>query len=178
MKKPLYNLRVAPYYGCLIVRPGFLDQFDDPEYPTSLDKMMRSLGATVVDYPVKAQCCGGHMTQISDRIALDIIHRLLKSAADYDADVIVTICPMCQLNLDAYQENVNKAYGTNYNIPILYFTQLMGLAFGYRAEDLGLGKEFIDAAPALAKIDVKPPKKKRVRPAKGSLPMPPMPEEE
>jgi heterodisulfide reductase subunit B2 len=112
-------------------------------------------------------------------VALDLIHRLLKNAAEYDADVIVTICPMCQLNLDAYQENVNKAYGTNYKIPILYFTQLMGLAFGLPADELGFGKEFIDAAPALAKIGAEPPKPApKVKASKVALPMPIMPEEE
>ena len=126
VKRPLYGLKVAPYYGCLIVRPGFLEKFDDHEYPQSLDKLMRALGADVVDYPMKANCCGGHMTQISEEVALDLIYRLLKNAADYDADVIATICPMCQLNLDAYQENVNKFFGTNFHIPILYFTQLDG----------------------------------------------------
>jgi heterodisulfide reductase subunit B len=179
VKNPLYGLRVAPYYGCLIVRPGFLDKFDDPEYPTSLDKLTRSLGATVVDFPMKAHCCGGHMTQISDEIALSMIHHLLKNAADYDADVIVTICPMCQLNLDAYQKDVNRTLGTKYNIPILYFTQLIGLAMGMSADELGFGKEIIDAAPALAKIGVEPPKlPKKERPSKEALPMPVMPEEE
>ncbi len=179
VKKPLYGLRVAPYYGCLIVRPGFLDKFDDPEYPTSLDKLTRSLGATVVDFPMKAHCCGGHMTQISDEIALNMINHLLKNAADYEADIIVTICPMCQLNLDAYQKDVNRVLGTNYNIPILYFTQLIGLAMGLSADELGFGKEIIDAAPALTKIGVEPPKQaKKQRPSKEALPMPIMPEEE
>jgi heterodisulfide reductase subunit B len=177
--KPLYGLRVAPYYGCLIVRPGFLDKFDDPEYPTSLDKLTRALGATVVDFPMKAHCCGGHMTQISDEIALNMINHLLKNAADYEADVIVTICPMCQLNLDAYQKDVNRFLGTNYNIPILYFTQLIGLAMGLSASELGFGKEIIDATPALAKIGVEPPPvAKKKRPSKQELPMPIMPEEE
>ncbi len=177
--KPLYDLRVAPYYGCLIVRPGFEGVFDDPEYPTTLDKLMRVLGAAVVDFPLKAHCCGGHMTQISEPVALDLIRRLLKNAADYEADVIVTLCPMCQLNLDAYQENVNKHFGTDYRIPILYFTQLMGLAFGIPTGELGFGKEFVDAAPALAKIGAEPPKKpKKKRPPKEALPMPSMPEEE
>jgi heterodisulfide reductase subunit B2 len=179
VKKPLYGLRVAPYYGCLIVRPGFLDKFDDPEYPTSLDKLASSLGATVVDFPMKAHCCGGHMTQISDEIALGMINHLLKNAADYQADVIVTICPMCQLNLDAYQKDVKRVLGNNYNIPILYFTQLIGLAMGLSADELGFGKEIVDAAPALAKIGVEPPKKpKKQRPSKEALPMPIMPEKE
>jgi heterodisulfide reductase subunit B len=176
--KPLYDLRVAPYYGCLVVRPGFREMFDDYEYPTSLDKLIRSLGAEVVDFPLKAHCCGGHMTQISETVALDLIRRLLKNAADYEADVIATLCPMCQLNLDAYQDQVNRRFKTNYKIPILYFTQLIGLAFGIKAKKLGFGKEFVDATPALAKIGATAPKKlRKERPPKEALPMPIMPEE-
>jgi len=171
--KPLYNLRIAPYYGCMIVRPSFDDTYDNPEYPTCLDDLMRNLGATVVDYPVKAHCCGGHMTQISETVALDLIRRLLKNAADYQADMIVTLCPMCQLNLGGYQEAVNKHFGTDYKIPILYFTQLMGLAFGIKPKELGFGKEFVSANPALEKIGAEPPPKpKKQRRSKEALPMP------
>ncbi len=171
--QPLYDLRVAAYYGCLIVRPNLEDGFDNPEYPTSLDELMRALGAEVVDFPMKAHCCGGHMTQISEPTALEMIRRLLKNAHDYEADVIVTLCPMCQLNLDAYQDAVNKHFKTDYKIPILYFTQLMGLAFGQPPKTLGFGKEFVDAGPALAKIGATPPKPgKRQRRSKEALPMP------
>lgn len=172
---PLKGLRVAPYYGCLIVRPGFDKKFDDPEYPTSMDKLMNILGAQVVDFPLKTHCCGGHMTQISENVAFELISRLLKNAADYEADVIATICPMCQLNLDAYQVDVNKHFKTDFNIPILYFTQLMGLALGISAQALGIGKEFVDARPSLAKIGVEVPEPeppRRRRTPKEELPMP------
>jgi heterodisulfide reductase subunit B len=176
--KPLYNLRIAPYYGCLIVRPGLQESFDDAEYPTTLDDLMSVLGATVVDFPLKAHCCGGHMTQISEEMALELIRRLLKNAADYEADAIVTLCPMCQLNLDAYQKNVNSHFGTDYHIPILYFTQLIGLAFGIPTKELGFGKELVDARLTLAKIGAEPPQQpKKKRPPKEALPMPGMPEE-
>jgi heterodisulfide reductase subunit B len=177
--KPLKGLRIAPYYGCLIVRPGFQIKIDDTEYPTSLDKLMRTLGATVVDFPLKASCCGGHMTQISKPVAMDMIYRLLKNASDYKADAIVTLCPMCQLNLDAYQGDVNKMFNTNLNIPVLYFTQMLGLAFGAAPEKLGLGKEFVDARPALSKIGVEIPEElpKKKRPSKEELPMPQMSQE-
>lgn len=176
---PLYSLRVAPYYGCLIVRPGLMKSFDNPEYPTSLDKLTEALGAEVVDFPLKAHCCGGHMTQISEETALELIRRLLKNAADYHADMIVTLCPMCQLNLDAYQDSVNKHFGTDFHIPILYFTQLMGLAFGLPKDELGFGKEFVSAEPVLEKVSAEPPKKptRKKRLPKESLPMPTMPEE-
>ncbi len=179
--KPLKGLKIAPYYGCLIVRPGFQGTFDDHEQPETLDKLMKTLGANVVDFPLKANCCGGHMTQISEPVAMNLLYRLLKNAADYQADVIVTLCPMCQLNLDAYQENVNRFYKTKFNIPVLFFTQMMGLALGIDAGKLGIGKEFVDARPALSKIGVEvpeaePPKKKR--PSKEELPMPRMPQKE
>jgi heterodisulfide reductase subunit B len=142
---------------------------------------MKVLGANVVDFPLKANCCGGHMTQISEPVAMDLLNRLLRNAAEYEADIIVTLCPMCQLNLDAYQGDVNRYYKTSYHIPVLYFTQLMGLAMGMDAQAMGIGKEFVDARPALAKIGVEvpaPEPAKKKRPAKEELPMPLMPGEE
>lgn len=177
---PLYQLRLVPYYGCLIVRPGFNDSFDDPQYPTSLDRLMRALGAEVMDYPLKTFCCGGHMSQISEVVALRMIHRLLKTASDREADAIVTLCPLCQLNLDAYQSHVNRYFATNFHIPILFFTQMMGLAFGIAPQELGFGKEIVDAGPALEKIRAEPPVRsvrKKERQTKEALLMPIMPEE-
>jgi heterodisulfide reductase subunit B len=173
VKKPLYGLKVAPYYGCMITRPAKTGSFDAAEYPMSLDHLMQALDATVVDFPLKAACCGGHMTQISEDVALDLMARLFKNAKDNGADIIVTLCPMCQFNLDAYQDGVNKKYGTNYNIPILYFTQMIGLALGLSEKELGIGKELVSAKKALAKISAEPPPKpQRVRPSKEALPMP------
>jgi heterodisulfide reductase subunit B len=180
VSNPLKGLRIAPYYGCYIVRPAYQSAFDDQEYPTTLDKLMKVLSAEVVDFPLKANCCGGHMTQISESVAYDLIHRIIKNAADYEAVLIVTLCPMCQLNLDAYQDSMNKFMKTNYHIPVLYFTQLMGLAFGMSAADLGIGKEFVDARTALAKIGVEVPVEetgKKRKPTKEGLPMPRMQEE-
>jgi heterodisulfide reductase subunit B len=150
--KALTGLRVAPYYGCLIVRPDLGGVFDDPEYPTHLDKLLSTLGTEVVDFPLKTHCCGGHMTQISADTAYELLRRLLQNASEYAADVIVTICPMCQLNLDAYQGQVNRHFGTNYHLPVLYFTQVMGLAMGMEPKEVGIGQEFVSARPALAKI--------------------------
>ncbi len=179
--KPLTGLRIAPYYGCLIGRPAFYGQIDDPEYPVTLDKLMRALGAEVVDYPMKAHCCGGHMTQISEATAFDLIRRLVKGAADYHADLIVTVCPMCQMNLDGFQNAMNRYYKTDYQIPVLYFTQMMGLAFGKSARELGIGAEIVDARPALSRIGVQVPPVEEAKPArkprrpKEALPMPAMP---
>ncbi len=174
--RPLEGLKVAAYYGCLIVRPEFDDPFDDPEFPTSLDALMEALGAEVVDFSMKTNCCGGHMPQISVDTAYDLIYGILNDAQTKGADIIVTICPMCQLNLDAYQAQVNKQYNSRFNLPILYFTQMIGLAMGLSEKELGIGKEFIQAAPILKKIGTKSEEtgektRKRRRDDK-SIPMP------
>jgi heterodisulfide reductase subunit B2 len=145
--QPLTGLRVAPYYGCQIVRP--LNGFDNPEYPMKLDEMFTWLGAEVVDYPVKAHCCGGHMTQISEEHAFELIRRLLQSAADYRADLILCMCPMCQLNMDMYQGRVNSFFSTNFKLPIVYFTQMLGVALGIDLKKLGFGKELVSAEPVI-----------------------------
>jgi len=182
--RPLKGLRVAPYYGCMVVRPDPENRFGSPEYPTILDELMKALGAEVVDFPVKTHCCGGHMTQISASVAYELIRRLMYAADQYEADIMVTLCPMCQLNLDAYQDEVNKYFHTDYHMPIVYFTQLMGLAFGHDPAELGLGREFVNTGPALAKIGVEvaeepvaaKPRRRRDDP---SLPMPqPLPGKE
>lgn len=184
VKKPLTGLRVAPYYGCMVVRPDPDGRFRNPEYPQSLDKLLTTLGAEVVDYPLKTHCCGGHMTQISPPVAYELIRRLIHAADEKQADVIAALCPMCQLNLDAFQHDTNRHFKTNYHMPVLYFTQLMGLAFGHNEESLGLGKEFVDIRPALARIGAKEPKgdtrkrKKRRRKNDPSLPIPKMVESE
>jgi len=145
--RPLTGLRIAPYYGCQVVRPA--DTFDNPEYPTKMDELFTWLGAEVVDYPVKAHCCGGHMTQISEPQAFELIRRLLHSAAEYKADMILCMCPMCQLNLDGYQSRVNGHFGTSFKLPIIFFTQLLGVAFGLDPKKLGFGKEIVAAEPVL-----------------------------
>lgn len=145
--RPLAGLRVAPYYGCQVVRP-YAD-LDNPEYPMKMDELLGWIGAEVVDYPVKAHCCGGHMTQISEDQAFELIRRLLQSAEDYHADVIACICPMCQLNLDLYQGRVNSYFNEDFRLPVLFLTQLLGLALGLEPKDLGIGKEIIRAEPVL-----------------------------
>ncbi len=180
--KPLKGLRVVPYYGCMIVRPAFGEgeAFDNVEQPNTLDKLLACLGAEVVPFSLKAACCGGHMTQISESTGFELIRRLVKSASDAKADLIATLCPMCQLNLDAFQGPMNKFFKTDYRMPVLYFTQLIGLALGIDAKSLGLGSELVSAREALAKIGVEAPAAepeaapKKPRKDDKSLPMPRM----
>ncbi len=157
VKKPLKGLKVASYYGCLQGRPRLTGEEDDAENPVLLDEMMAALGAEPVNFPLKAQCCGGHMTQLNQDTGYAMIYRILKSAADNGADLIATPCPMCQMNLDAFQGPVNRHMKSSVKMPVIYMTQLMGLAFGMDAKALGFGDELVSAAPALAKIGVQAP---------------------
>ncbi|MBK8978839.1 MAG: CoB--CoM heterodisulfide reductase iron-sulfur subunit B family protein [Planctomycetes bacterium] len=143
----LDGLRVAPYYGCQVVRP-FCDN-DDSEQPVRMDEVLTWLGAEVVEYPVKSQCCGGHMSQISENEAFELIRRLLDCAHRSGAEVIACMCPMCQLNLDAYQGRVNHHFGTGYHLPVLFFTQVVGVALGIEHDVLGIGREIVPAREAL-----------------------------
>jgi heterodisulfide reductase subunit B len=145
--QPLKGLRVAPYYGCQVVRP--MNGFDSTEYPMKMDELFTWLGAEVVDYPVKAHCCGGHLTQITEDAAFELIRRLLDSALEYRADLILTMCPMCQLNLDAYQGRVGSHFNKKFQIPIMFFTQMLGVALGIGFKELGIGKEIVPAVPLL-----------------------------
>jgi heterodisulfide reductase subunit B len=174
--KPLRGLRVAPYYGCMIVRPEFHEGGGDPECPTSLDEVLKALGAEVVDYPLKAACCGGHMTQISEATGFEMIHRLVKSASELNADLIATACPMCQLNLDGFQGAMNRHFRSHYHMPVLYFTQLIGLAMGISMHDMAIGEEIVDSRAALSRIGsemaAQVAEAKRPRKDDKSLPMP------
>jgi heterodisulfide reductase subunit B len=131
VKRPLTGLKVATYYGCQIVRP--YSTFDDQYNPTSMDKLIKALGATVVNFPLKTRCCGGSLTGTLPEPGLLCAYILLKEAMKRGADVISTACSLCQFNLDGYQDKIAKKWEP-VQVPALYFTQLMGLAFGFSEE--------------------------------------------
>jgi heterodisulfide reductase subunit B len=118
---------------------------------------MTALGAEVVDYPLRTACCGGHMTQISPNTGFDLIRLLIDGADRVHADLLVTVCPMCQMNVDAYQGEMNRHFRTHYHMPILFFTQLIGLAFGMEPAALGIGTELVSAHRALGRIGIEVP---------------------
>jgi heterodisulfide reductase subunit B len=149
VKKSLGGLKVACYYGCQEVRPIFGQ--DHPEFPRYMDKLVNALGAEATPFPLKSRCCGGSLIISEEAASLDLIKKLLDSAIGGGADVMVTGCPLCQLNVDAYQSMVNRKYKTNYKLPVLFFTQLMGVAFGLEEKDLGLKTSIVPAGKALAK---------------------------
>ncbi len=134
--RPLKNLRVAPYYGCAILRP--YPAVPSPHAPHSLEDLCRVVGATPVDYPNKARCCGGMLTAGVQSVGLRLVEILLCEAKAADVEAIVTTCPLCQYNLEVYQDRICKAKGTDVHLPILYFTQMLGMAFGLDDHALGL----------------------------------------
>jgi len=154
LKKPLTGIRLAAYYGCMLTRPAAVMAFDDPEQPRAMDDLLRSLGAETVQWPHKAECCGGSLTPTEPGIALELAGDVLESARDSGADAIAVACPMCQANLDLLQERISQSRGTSFNLPVIYFTQLMGLAFGIPPRELGLHLLMTSSAQVLKKVGV------------------------
>jgi heterodisulfide reductase subunit B len=142
--RPLKGLKVVPYYGCQVVRP--YATFDDAWNPTTMDRLLATLGAEVVYYPLKTKCCGGSLTGTVPEAGLRLAYVLLKEAVRREADVISVICPLCQFNLDAYHDQIARRWGAA-RIATVYFTQLMGLAFGLPPEQLGLKRNLIPMKP-------------------------------
>jgi len=147
---PLTGLRVAPYYGCQIVRPRKNgEEIEDPQF---FEEILSAMGAEAVDFAERLRCCGGSLIMTSRRAALDMVRILLYNAVSSGADVIATACPLCQVNLECYQTAVNEEFGTDFKVPVLYFTQLMGLALGMSRRQLGIGSELVSAAPIFSQL--------------------------
>ncbi|MBM3324621.1 MAG: disulfide reductase [Calditrichaeota bacterium] len=130
------GLKVAPYYGCQIVRP--VKDFDELDDPMTMDYLLSALGANVVPFADKIRCCGGMLMTTYEEIALDLNNELLLNAEESGAEIIATTCPLCQMNLEGYQAKINEKYQTNHQMPIVYFTQLLGLALGIEPKKLGM----------------------------------------
>lgn len=150
-RKPLSNLRLVPYYGCLMTRPGRSMRFDDEENPTSLDVLLEAAGAVVPHFPFKLECCGGAFGIPRGDVVARLGGRVLSLAKSLGADAVVVACPLCQMNLDARQGQINSASGLNINMPVLYYTQLLGLALGLDESKLGLKQLVVDPSNVLRK---------------------------
>ncbi|MGC8659201.1 MAG: CoB--CoM heterodisulfide reductase iron-sulfur subunit B family protein [Desulfomonilaceae bacterium] len=149
ISKPLKGLKLIPYYGCYVVKPPSVTQYDDAERPTSLDKILETLGADVLDWDFKSECCGAGLALSKTEKVAELSGRLVSEAAWRGAEMIVVVCPLCQANLDMRQGDANSRVKTGSGIPIVYFTQLIGLAFGLAPAELGLNHHIIDPVPAL-----------------------------
>jgi heterodisulfide reductase subunit B len=151
--KPLTGLKIAPYYGCIMNRPPEVMEFDDCENPMALDNIMQALGAEVVPFPLKVECCGASYGVARKDITARLSGRLLDTAEDNGAMAMVTACPLCQMNLDLRQGQVNAANGTNHDMPVFYYTQLMGLALGLDKKELGLDKLVVSPNKVLGAVE-------------------------
>jgi heterodisulfide reductase subunit B len=152
---PLTGLRVAPYYGCQILRPR--KDHEDVEQPRFFEDLLATIGAVAVDFPLRLRCCGGALIITNREAALSMVRNLLQSAVNARADVIATACPLCQVNLECYQKQVNREFNTDFSVPVLYFTQLIGTAFGIPPKPLGIGSELVNAKPVLRCENRMPP---------------------
>jgi heterodisulfide reductase subunit B len=148
VEKPLQGLKVASYYGCLITRPE--GGFDDPEYPQSMDRLMEALGAEAVEWPYKTRCCGGAIYMTTEDISMTLSADVLAYAKAAGANAVAVGCPFCQLLLDLYQDKLDAIKGTAFNLPIFFFSQLMGLAMGLDRAELELEKLVVPPFDLLA----------------------------
>lgn len=147
VSNPLKGLKIAPYYGCQIVRPR--KNGENVEDPQFFEEILTAIGADAVNFAYKTRCCGGSLLITNRPAALDMIRLLLQNIRNSGADIVATACPLCQVNLEVYQTQVNEEFGTDFNIPVLYFTQLMGVALGISPKKLGIGSELVSALPVL-----------------------------
>lgn len=150
---PMQGFRIAPFYGCYILRPSWDLGFDDPENPTSLEKVIKAVGGEAVAYPGRTKCCGFPIILEKEAIAVAMAGQNMKEAKDEGADFMVTPCPLCHMSLDIYQDRAGRAVHTTLNLPILHLPQLLGLAMGMPAKDLGLSRHFIPVDSILRTIE-------------------------
>jgi len=156
------DFRIAPFYGCYILRPSWDLGFDDPENPTSLEKVIRAVGGEPVAYAGRTKCCGFPIILEKEAIAVAMAGTNMKEAKDGGADFMVTPCPLCHMSLDIYQDRAGKAVNTQLNLPILHLPQLLGLAMGIPPKDLGVSRHLVPVDSIIRLTE-----KKRAEAAKG-----------
>ncbi len=143
--RELPGLKVVCYYGCLLTRPPKVMQFDECEYPMTMDRLLRSMKIKTLDWSYKTDCCGGAFSLTETDVVRKLIHDIFEEVKAVGANSIAVACPLCHANLDTRQAEVEQEYNTTYGFPVFYFTQLMGLAFGIPPAHLGLQKHFVSA---------------------------------
>jgi len=154
VKTPLKGLKVAPYYGCMLVRTPEIANFDNREHPTSMDKIIEAVGATNINYPDKTRCCGASLMVTKEKIAMEMTKNLLVDAKNVGADCILTPCPMCHFNLDARQRDIESTFHIDINLPVLHITQLIGLSLGLDPNELGLKMNCVSPIKLLSNLQI------------------------
>ena len=152
--KGLKGLKIAPFYGCQILRPSKLLGFEDPDRPWSLERIIEACGGTAIDYPAKVKCCGFPIIQAREETALGELIQPIEQAKEAGADAIVTPCPLCHLSLDAWQSKLKAATGKDFAMPILHLSQLVGVAAGLEESELKFKRHVVSVAPVLEKLEV------------------------
>ncbi len=153
--RPLTGLRLVCYYGCLTTRPPKLMCFDDPEDPMSMDSILQACGAEIIPFPLKTVCCGAAAGMPRNDISSRLSGNILEMVRELDADAVAVACPLCQMNLDLRQGQVNRARKTKFKTPVIYFTQLMGLAMGLSMKDVAMSKLAVNPKPCLARAGIR-----------------------
>jgi len=154
VKKPLAGLKVASYYGCLLTRPPEISAFEDSEHPRSMDRLVEAAGATMVDWPFRTECCGASLSITNSDATGRLTYKLLSMAQEAGANCIAVACPLCQSNLDLRQEDADSKGCALKRIPVLYITQIIGLALGLSYKELGLDKIIVSADSLLKSIGI------------------------
>jgi succinate dehydrogenase / fumarate reductase cytochrome b subunit len=152
--KGLKGLKIAPFYGCQILRPSKLLGFEDPDRPWSLERIIEACGGTPIDYPAKIKCCGFPIIQAREETALGELIQPIEQAKEAGADAIVTPCPLCHLSLDAWQSKLKESTGKDFAMPILHLSQLVGVAAGLEESELKFKRHVVPVTPVLEKLEV------------------------
>jgi succinate dehydrogenase / fumarate reductase cytochrome b subunit len=152
--KGLKGLKIAPFYGCQILRPSKLLGFEDPDKPESLERIIVACGGDPIDYPAKIKCCGFPIIQAREEVALAELIQPIEQARDAGADAMVTPCPLCHLSLDAWQSKLRKATGRDFHMPILHLSQLIGVAAGLESSELKFRRHIVSVEPVADKLRV------------------------
>lgn len=151
VRRDLEGLKIASYYGCLLVRPPEVVNFDNPEDPQSMDNLVTALGGEALPWAFKTECCGASFSLSETDIVFELSGEILNEALEAGAECIVVACPLCQSNLDLRQKGIEKRYGKEFNLPVLYYSELLGLALGMNPRELGLFKHIVNPTKLLKK---------------------------
>ena len=150
----LKGLKIAPFYGCQILRPSKILGFEDPDRPWSLERIIEACGGEAIDYPAKIKCCGFPIIQAREETALGELIQPIEQAKEAGADALVTPCPLCHLSLDAWQSKLRAATGKDFRMPILHLSQLVGVAAGLEESELKFKRHVVPVTPVLEKLEV------------------------
>jgi len=151
--KGLKGLKVAPFYGCQILRPSKILGFEDPDRPWSLEAIIEACGGEPIDYPAKIKCCGFPIIQAREDVALGELIQPIEQAKEAGADAMVTPCPLCHLSLDAWQSKLEATTGETFEMPILHLSQLIGVAAGLEQSELKFKRHVVSVAPVVEKLE-------------------------